>query len=152
MGIAQYYKLLGEGEKAYKNLNLAILEIPTKSIAYRNMGGLFVTAGLIDQAEYYFNQATEVEPQFLQNHLSRIDYYVRYKADHTGTVKNVFTDARKRTNDNISVLKRYAQWLTDQEDYILAIDMWKLVLRSNPTNIEAVQYEIDKLTEKLNGQ
>ncbi len=43
----------------------------------------------------------------------------------------------------------YADWLADNDQYVKAIDMWKLVLKQNPSNVEAIEYEINKLTEKL---
>jgi len=48
-------------------------------------------------------------------------------------------------------LKQYASWLSENEEYVLAIDIWKLVLNQGPSNEEAIRSEIVDLTQKINS-
>jgi len=148
VGVAQQYKLLGEGIKAFEYYQKAVENNPDRSLAYLGVANLFLQTGLIEDADIYYQKAVEKEPQYIQNHLTYTDFLVRTFPTEKTKITNAFESAINHTGSDINALKAYASWLGDEKEYDKAIVLWKKVLEQNPENKESVQYEIDRLEKK----
>lgn len=148
VAIAQQYELMGDGKAAYNHLLDAIELEPTKSLAYSNLGNLLDRAGAYMSAKKAFMKAAEVEPQFAQNHISLAKFLTARYADDRQAIEDAFVVGLERTGDT-NLLKEYAAWLEDREDYQAALAVWEQVLTHNPSNKEVVEDKIVELKAKV---
>lgn len=115
--IAQNYELLGEGQKSYNYLMMAINEDPKETLAYGNLGQLLRRAGALKSAKKAFELAIETGPQFNQNQYAYIEFLVRYGngVASKSEVDNAINKALEQFPDYKPLLSLKSEWEKDNK-------------------------------------
>lgn len=133
---------------SYKNAsNLA----PTEYVPFSNAGSAYYAMKKYTEAEDHFLEAIRLSPNNVSVYTKLYDvYFYGLKRDRS-QMNTFFTDAMLDTKNDISIVKLYAFYLENVEDFKASLSIWESLLKFEPENAtyKAKVYTLQKKVVEL---
>ena len=142
------YESAGELDKAIDVYQKAAQENPESYVPYSNIGSIYERNKDFVKAEEAFKQALSIDPQSISVYRKLYELYRYDLKKHTDKMTLFFSDALEKTNNDINLMKLYAFYLEDVNDFESAVSIWKAFLQTEPGN-EVYATKVKSLEEKI---
>ena len=148
MGIANSLRMKGEYEAALKAYQEMLKRWPDDYLVWHNIGVLYEDMGQYLSAARAYQKSIDSKPEDRLPYLKLAKLYLRHSSDPT-QAREVYLRALQSTNNDIEVMKAYAEYLEKVEnDLQEALLYWQEIVKRTK-NKQAVEEKIKELEKKL---
>ena len=128
------YESIGELDKAISAYQKAAQVKPEAYVPYSNIGSIYRQNKEFAKAEEAFKKALSIDPKSISVYRKLYELYRYDFRKHPNQMTLFFSDALKKTDNNIDLMKLYAFYLEDINDLEPALAIWKAFLQAEPNN------------------
>ncbi|HEX9503097.1 MAG TPA: tetratricopeptide repeat protein [Patescibacteria group bacterium] len=148
LGIGIYYESLGQMDKEKEAFLKAAETDPNSYLPWSNLATLYVNTKQYDKAAEAFQKGLSINDTDSQFWLKWISFNRYQLQQGDGTIRRLFNDSYKATNNNDLLLRQGASYLEETGDMPGAIAAWQFILKQNPKDA-AIKAKILDLQKKL---
>ena len=142
------YETKGQLLNAINSYKKASEIYPKEYVPYSNAGSAYYSLGNFIEAEKHFLQALKLSPDSVSVYTKLYEVYFYGMKRDEEQMKAFFVDALKNTNNSINIVKLYASYLEQINEFESALAIWQSLLKFEPDNT-AYKSKIEALREKV---
>ncbi|MBM4401073.1 MAG: tetratricopeptide repeat protein, partial [Crenarchaeota archaeon] len=128
------YESIGQTEKAIDSYQKAAQAKPESYVPYSNIGSIYERNKEFAKAEESFKQALSIDPRSVSVYKKLYGLFRHGFGKNHEEMTLFFKDALEKTNNDVNLMKLYAFYLEDVNDYQSALILWKAFLQVEPDN------------------